>query len=329
MQLRRTISRLKRWSLYLILVILLLILINFPYVLFYRLSNKVEFHVYKGESSSVVLQKLYKVYGVTPSFFADLYFRIKNFDPKPGNYSLSGSFLDSIYAIQKGPDNVLRVTFPEGLRIKDMALILKKDGYIKYKEYENIAYNDLKSFSKKFPFLQGIDSNSLEGFLFPDTYFIGKNDPPEEIIDMQLSDFEKKVWPLIRDRKDYYDLLKLASLVEGEAKVDKERPIIASVFLNRLKINMPLESCASVEYFLPVHKDVLSYADTRIESPYNTYIHYGLPPTPINSPSIKSIEAALHPAHTKYLYFVAKGDGTHFFSQTYEEQQAFIKSLGG
>ncbi|WP_199919885.1 endolytic transglycosylase MltG [Thermodesulfobium acidiphilum] len=322
-------SRLKRWCICFVVFMAFLIVINFPYVLFYRLPDKVDFHVYKGESSSDVLQKLYKVYGTSPSLFADLYFRLKNFDPKPGNYSLEGSFLDSVYAIQKGPDDFLKVTFPEGLRIRDMVLILKKDGYSKYKEYENIAYNDLKSFSKKFSFLQGINSNSLEGFLFPDTYFISKNESPKEIIDMQLSDFEKRVWPLIKNRRDYYDVLKLASLVEGEAKVDKERPIIASVFLNRLKINMPLESCASVEYFLPVHKDVLSYADTRIESPYNTYIHYGLPPTPINSPSIKSIEAVLHPAHTKYLYFVAKGDGTHFFSQTYEEQQAFIKSLGG
>lgn len=329
MQFKRTLSRWKRWSVYFVLFVFFLIIVNFPYVLFYRLSKPVEFHVYEGESSGIVLQKLYKVYNTTPSLFVDLYYRLKNFDPKPGNYNLSGSFLDSICAIQKGPDNIIKVTFPEGLRIKDMSLILKNDGYKKYKEYESIAYNDLKFFSKKYTFLQNINSNSLEGFLFPDTYFINKDASPYEIIDMQLDDFEKRVWPLIKERKDYYDVLKLASLVEGEAKVDRERPIIASVFLNRLKINMPLESCASVEYFLPTHKDALSYADTRIESPYNTYLHYGLPPTPINSPSIKSIEAALHPANTKYLYFVAKGDGTHFFCRTYEEQQAFIKSHGG
>jgi UPF0755 protein len=259
----------------------------------------------------------------------DLYLRLKNFEPKAGNYRLSGSFLESTNIIQQGLKSSIKVTFPEGQRIIDMANTLKDDGYEGYKEYENIAANDLSLFSSKYPFLKGIDSKTLEGFLFPDTFFIGQNVPPKEIIEMQLNDFEKKVWPLIKVRKDYYNVLKLASLVEGEAKVDKERPIIASVFLNRLKINMPLESCASVEYFLPVHKDVLSYADTRIESPYNTYLHYGLPPTPINSPSIKSIEAALHPASTNFLYFVAKGDGTHFFSRTYEEQQAFIKSLGG
>lgn len=319
----------KRWSLYIFLLLVLLVIFNFPYVLFYRLPNSINFKVYKGESSTTVLDRLYKAYDVSPSILADLYLRLRNFEPKAGNYKLSGSFLESTEIIQQGSKSFIKVTFPEGQRIQDMTLTLKADGYSDYKKYENIASNGLNSFSIKYPFLKGIDSKSLEGFLFPDTFFIGKNDPPKEIINMQLSDFEKKVWPLIKDRKDYYDVLKLASLVEGEAKVDKERPIIASVFLNRLKINMPLESCASVEYFLPVHKDVLSYADTRLESPYNTYLHYGLPPTPINSPSIKSIEAVLHPANTDYLYFVAKGDGTHFFSRTYEEQQAFIKSLGG
>ena len=111
----------------------------------------------------------------------------------------------------------------------------------------------------------------------------------------------------------------LASIVEGEAKLDSERPIIASVFLNRLKDGMPLESCATVEYVLGTHKEKLSYQDVRTPSPYNTYLHYGLPPGPICNPGLASIKAVLYPAKTNYLYFVAKGDGSHEFSTTLAE----------
>jgi UPF0755 protein len=115
------------------------------------------------------------------------------------------------------------------------------------------------------------------------------------------------------------ELITLASIIEREAQVSEDRPVIASVFYNRLKIGMPLQSCATVQYILGEQKPVLSIEDTRIESPYNTYLISGLPPGPIASPGAESIQAALYPADTKYLFFLAKGDGSHAFSETYEQ----------
>jgi UPF0755 protein len=116
-----------------------------------------------------------------------------------------------------------------------------------------------------------------------------------------------------------HEVLTMASIIEKEALLDFERPLISAVFYNRMKLGRPLESCATVIYALPKPKTRLSYKDLEWESPYNTYLHRGLPPGPICSPSMASIEAALRPADVKYLYFVAKGDGTHFFSKSLVE----------
>ena len=113
----------------------------------------------------------------------------------------------------------------------------------------------------------------------------------------------------------------LASIVEKEAVVPAEVPVIAGVFLNRLRRRMPLQSCATVQYILPRHREVLTYADTRVESPYNTYRHEGLPPGPIASPGRRALAAALRPADTDYLFFVARGDGSHAFSRTWREHE--------
>ncbi|MCM8770232.1 MAG: endolytic transglycosylase MltG, partial [Candidatus Omnitrophica bacterium] len=117
----------------------------------------------------------------------------------------------------------------------------------------------------------------------------------------------------------------VASMVEKEAEVDSERPIIASVIYNRLKKRLPLQICATVEYALGFHKARLSRQDLRVKSPYNTYLHRGLPPGPICNPGKKSLQAALYPAKTNYLFFVTKGDGTHHFSETYAEHAGAIR----
>jgi UPF0755 protein len=111
-------------------------------------------------------------------------------------------------------------------------------------------------------------------------------------------------------------------MIEAEAELDSERAIVASVFLNRLKRHMPLQSCATVEYILPERKPILSEADTRIDSPYNTYLCAGLPPGPICNPGRSSLRAALYPAATNYLFFVARGDRSHYFSTSFAEHVA-------
>ena len=119
----------------------------------------------------------------------------------------------------------------------------------------------------------------------------------------------------------------LASIVEREAKAASERPLIAGVFLRRLSLNRRLESCATVEYALGVHKKRLNNADLRVKSPFNTYRHRGLPPAPIGSPGKAALYASLYPEKTEYLYFVARGDGTHIFSRTNVEHEAAKRQL--
>lgn len=129
----------------------------------------------------------------------------------------------------------------------------------------------------------------------------------------------------ITNRDSVYMIVTLASLVEKEAKYEDERPIIAQVFINRLKTRRPLESCATILYVLKnrnIHKTNLTENDLKIDSPYNTYLHIGLPPGPICSPGESSIKAVVAPADVDYLYFVSKGDGRHYFSRTYQEHCA-------
>ena len=131
-----------------------------------------------------------------------------------------------------------------------------------------------------------------------------------------------KVNPILKENKfEYtlYQIITLASIVEAESKLENERPVIAGVFYNRLKKGMPLQSCATIAYVLDEHKEILTLDDLEVDSLYNTYKNNGLPPGPIGSPGLSSIMAAVNPSKVDYLYFVAKGDGSHVFSKTYAD----------
>jgi UPF0755 protein len=122
---------------------------------------------------------------------------------------------------------------------------------------------------------------------------------------------------------DLNGVMTMASIVEGEALLDSERPVVASVFYNRIEENWRLESCATVQYALGERKSTLTYADLEVESDYNTYQHFGLPPGPINSPGAASISAAVNPDTTEYMFFLAIGDGSHYFTDNYDD---FLKA---
>ncbi len=121
------------------------------------------------------------------------------------------------------------------------------------------------------------------------------------------------------------EVVNMASIIEKEAVLDKDRPLIASVFYNRLKIGMPLQSDATIQYIFDERKQIVTYNDLKIDSPYNTYINKGLPPTPISNPGIKSIKAALYPEKTDYLYFVATIDGGNNYSTNYQDHLKYVK----
>lgn len=247
---------------------------------------------------------------------------------KAGEYTLStGMNLDDIIDnLTKGGKsrNTVRFTIPEGYELKQMAEKLSNEGIVNKDIFLQLASHK-ENFEDKYTFLKEIDDKqSLEGFLFPSTYEIYVGSTEEEIIEKMLDEFEKvykeDVEPKLKDLNlTLNEAVTLASIVEREGKVNEERPLMSAVFHNRLNKGMMLQSCATVQYILGERKEVLTNEDTRIESPYNTYIHEGLPPAPIASPGEASLIAAVNPADVDYLFFVLTGNGTHTFTKTYEE----------
>lgn len=242
-----------------------------------------------------------------------------------GDYLLSPTMApeDMIKRLLKGPESTaIRVTIPEGYTTEQIIALLVDKGLGSKEDFTKVVTNDAFAY----PFLKDTPKgiHRLEGYLFPDTYFFEKKTSPHAVIDVLLQRFAKELTP---DTQKQLDAMKfsvqqwvaLGSLVEKEAQKESDRPLIASVFLNRLKINQPLQSCASIQFLLGTPKPKLYDKDLQIPSPYNTYLHTGLPPGPIANPGHASLQAALHPAQTDYYYFVAKNDGYHAFAKTFEE----------
>lgn len=220
-----------------------------------------------------------------------------------------------------------RITIPEGWNVNQIADYLSGEGlvnrdtFIQEINVGNFSYDFLSEITQE----EGANYR-LEGFLFPDTYDVPKGASEHEIIDMMLRNFDKKVTAEIRtgfeqQRLSFYDAITLASIVEREVILDEERPIVAGVFYNRMEDHIRLESCATVQYVLGKQKDVITFDDLEVESPYNTYKHDGLPPGPIGNPGLASIQSVAAPQDNDYYFFVTKKDGSksHHFSRTYEE----------
>jgi UPF0755 protein len=170
---------------------------------------------------------------------------------------------------------------------------------------------------------------SLEGFLFPDTYEIPDGSTAHDIVEMQLQDFAAKAEPLLAGSGDPYNVLTIASIVEREAKFAVDRPQVAAVIDNRLAIGKNLEIDTTVLYGLNADNAVLSPQQLATDTPYNTYIHPGLPPTPISNPGLESINAALHPAAVQYLYYVSDGCGHIHYSVTAADHQTQVNEYVG
>jgi UPF0755 protein len=207
------------------------------------------------------------------------------------------------------------VTIPEGLQARQIAGLLQQQAQVDSAEFMRAVSN---------PGLirrMRIDAPDLEGFLFPDTYNLYHGMSGEEVVRRMLERFDQ-VWDdSMTARADELgwtvrQALTMASIIEGEIMVPDEAPIVSSVYHNRLRTRMLLQADPTIQYIIPDGPRRLLKDDLKIESPYNTYLHLGLPPGPINNPGQAAILAALYPADTKYLFFVAKGDGTHAFNET-------------
>ena len=250
-----------------------------------------------------------------------------------GTYKIkSNSSLDEfIEQLNKGIDeDTIKVTIPEGYDIDKIALLLEKKGIIKKEDFIKKCRE-----YKKPKYINDTNKRKyvLEGYIFPDTYNLKKNMNGNKVLSIMYGRFEKAMADLknsynIKD-EELDKIITLASIVEREAEVNEERGKVASVFHNRIKKGMKMESCATVLYAMGKHKDKLYYKDLEISSPYNTYKTIGLPPGPICNPGIESIEATIKPEETNYLYFVSNNNGTHFFTDNYVEFLKVKKTTQG
>ncbi len=253
-----------------------------------------------------------------------------------GKYVLNSSMgtMEIIEKISIGEvlDDSIRVTIPEGFELSMIAARLEELGITSKEDFIEEARNIDKY---DYPFLRDIPAgreNPLEGYLFPDTYYFSPDVTNEEIIQAMLERFDEVFKEEYYDRADELgmtidEIVILASVVEREARVESDRPIISGVFHNRLDQGWKLESCATIQYILGERKPRLLYSDLEIESPYNTYMYSGLPVGPIASFGEASLKATLYPEETDYMFFVAKDDGSHVFSRTLEEHNAAKKRV--
>jgi len=247
---------------------------------------------------------------------------------KPGEYTFEAGSIDfaaiSMVLIQGKQAEGIKVTIPEGLTVLETGSLLAEKGLVDLDAFVEYTING--DFPYDYLPAKGTPER-LEGFLFPSTYQMMPDWGVEKITNTLLGQFDKVLteeWRAQAEKQgmSISEIVTLASIIEKEAKVPEDRPIISGVFYNRLKKPMRLESCATIQYILGEVKPVLSYADLEVESPYNTYKHDGLPPGPIACPGASALEAALYPEDNDYYYFLAKPDGSHYFSKTLAEHNA-------
>lgn len=297
-----------------------------------------QFVVRPGESVSQIARNLQAAGLVRDAELFRLYVRYYDLDVKinAGIFALrpSMNIPQIAQALQRGMAEEVQITIPEGRRLEEVAELLEQQLGISADEFTRLA----RRTNYNYPFLRGLPADaSLEGFLFPDTYRLPVNPTALDVLLKMLDNYGQRAAPLM-EQADLqgltpYQALIIASIVEREAVLPQERPIIASVYLNRLKIGMALQADPTTQYALGYQPDQqtwwkrgLTLEDLRYADPagYNTYVNPALPPGPIASPGLSSIQAVLSPAQTEYLYFVANcnQDGGHQFSLTFEEHQS-------
>lgn len=287
-----------------------------------EIRKELEFN--KGESVGQLLNKV----GIEQNIFLKIYFRVSGISSeiKAGYYKLDNEYTISEFFnfLKEGRSEMIRVTIPEGFTVEQIKKLLISKEMITESEFEDIL-KDIK-----FPY--PTPANNFEGYFFPETYYFAIGSKPKVIIETMLGEFLRKFpaedyGKTEKDRQNFYEKLILASIIEREAVLDEEKPIIASVFYNRMKKGMRLESDATVNYIFGYEKRRIYYKDLKIESPYNTYRNHGLPPAPIGNPGNLAVKASLNPATTGYYFFVATYDGTnsHHFTKTYREHIEYQK----
>ena len=245
---------------------------------------------------------------------------------KAGEYQFTTSMLpiQVLEKLQDGKVFFRTFTIPEGYTSYQIAEHLAEQGFGDKETYLKLA------FDKNFAAELGVEADSLEGYLYPNTYHVVRGMDEKDILRKMVEELQKLLTPDLRREleargRTLHETLTLASIIEKEARVAEERELISAVYNNRLRIKMKLDSDPTVIYGLKNFNGNLTRADLKTDTPYNTYTRRGLPPGPIANPGKASILAALRPADVKYLYFVARNDGTHKFSANYKEHLRAVR----
>ena len=299
-------------------------------------SDDVIVKIIKGDNLRTVAEKLEQGQVIYNKYVFIALGRIFSYQDNlvPGEYKFSNglTYLNILKTITD-PFIVrtVTVTVPEGLTIRQMGRLLQRQIGTDSARFVEEAKND--SLLKTLGFSENDSLNNLEGFLFPDTYKLpvgGNINREKEIVKILSAEFKKKITPEIREKMaekniSLIELITMASIIEAETRYEPEKKTIAGVYYNRIKKGMKLEADPTVNYALPEPKKRLMYSDLKYPSPYNTYLNRGLPPGPINNPGLSSIMAALEPEEHKFIFFVAKGDGSHRFAENYEAHKKNIE----
>ena len=284
------------------------------------------FSIQYGETLQAVAIRLKNEnYINSSSFFKGISYLYMRKHVQAGKYRLYSGMTSHEIFRKLSSGNVIKrkVTIPEGFNLYSIADRLEREGITGSGNFLYYAFN--RSFLSSI----SIDFPSAEGYLFPDTYILPQEMDPRDVISVLYRNMKKnlKAIPLpadIRDRAALHRVLILASLIEKEARVKAEQRTISSVFHNRLKRNMRMDCDPTVRYAVKKFSGRITYDDLDSDSPFNTYRRHGLPPTPICSPGLDAVKAALNPAGTSYLYFVARNDGSHYFSKTLREHNRAV-----
>ena len=288
-------------------------------------EKQIQVKIRDGISTAEIADRLAEKGVIKSPFKFRIIARLRGYDDKlrPGSYTFTaGMEDDEVFAkLLTGEKRLVKFTIPEGFGVKEIAERLNNLDLVDKAEFlkaaENFTpYDYMRKRQNVF--------YAAEGFLFPDTYAVESDMEIDEILKLMTGTFDERLTKKMRTQAEkmglsIYELITLASLVEREVRFPEDRPIVAQVLLKRLKLNMPLQTDATLQYLMDTPKEDVSIEDTQIDSPYNTYQHVGLPPGPIANPGMAAIEAVLHPAETDYLYFVADRRGHNHYAYTYEE----------
>lgn len=285
------------------------------------------FIIERGQNLQEIARDLKKAGLIKSKWYFMFYVWIDNKarELQAGQYSLSPSMSTKEIAQKIINGEVIpgwiEVTIPEGFTMKQIEQRLIEKGLVDPEQYKPYAVN-----IKQYGFLADRPKDTpLEGYLFPDTYYFDKKATTGDIVKQMLDNFDRKLTSDLREEirrqgKTIFQIVTMASLLEKEVKSDEDRAIVSGIFWKRLENSYPLESCATIAYILGIDKWRYTIEDTRIESPYNTYINTGLPPTPINNPGLSAIKAAIYPKETDYNFFLTDPEtGNTIFSKTFEE----------